>query len=107
LFGDPALEMVSFNKMVSIDNNKQETISSLAFSSLSANRINFRLSADGKYNLSIIALNGKKVINIVTNKYLKAGNHGYNWNKPGDSKDVFIVRLSSETDSISKRVIWF
>lgn len=67
-------------------------------------RINYSLKTVGKVNLTVYSIDGRKVAELI-NSVKNAGKHSVVWNASGLSSGVYIYRLTSSAQSITRKMI--
>jgi len=104
LFGDPALETISYATNTSED-DKIVFAGSMQVKSFTPSIITLNLPSAGKYNLDAYTADGKKIRTIAADKYLAAGERVLPWNGSNFSKGVYFIHLSKEKEKVVNKFI--
>jgi hypothetical protein len=65
--------------------------------------LRFNLKNPGYVRIKVFDITGREV-SVISNEYLNAGIHEKNWNSKGLSSSVYIIRLETPNNILSKRV---
>ncbi len=104
LFGDPALETITYETGISMV-DKTVSACSMRMKSFTSSLITLDIPSAGKYTLEAYAADGQKIRTIAADKYLSAGEQVLPWNGSVFANGLYFIHLSKEKKTVVNKII--
>ena len=82
---------------------QKDLIEELKISFIHKKQNDFNTNVNGNIKVEIFDINGRFVSTVVDNQ-LSSGNHKFTWNADNYNSGIYFIRISSQTESIIKKI---